>query len=259
LTLSPLKNLGIALGYGHHWLIRDDDSGADDSSFIAGAHYDLPTDTRLRASASRKIRIPSIRQLYETSSGDPNLKFEQSYNYEAGMTQQLPGNSEIGVTGFLNDVSNYIEQDNNNRFRNFAKYEFQGVEIMGQTYAVSDLMLRTSYTFLHSRDRSDSEGRDELQYRPKHKLAFEADYQFGYGFSGYLNVMHVADEYYYSRNQPLQKARLEEYTLLNMKLNYSLFNNKAMIYVGADNILDTNYQESVALPQAGRFVYTGAN
>ncbi|MBE0437429.1 MAG: hypothetical protein IBX56_16690 [Methylomicrobium sp.] len=55
---------------------------------------------------------------------------------------------------------------------------------------------------------------------PKLQLP-ETDYQFGYGFSGYLNVMHVADEYYYSRNLPLQKARLEAYTLLNMKLNYS--------------------------------------
>ena len=70
--------------------------------------------------------------------------------------------------------------------------------------------------------------------------------------------MHVADEYYYSRNLPLQKARLEAYTLLNMKLNYSFFNNQAAIYVGADNILDADYQESYALPQAGRFVYTGA-
>ncbi|MBU2571683.1 MAG: TonB-dependent receptor [Gammaproteobacteria bacterium] len=258
LTFSPIENLGIALGYGHHWLFRDDNSSADDSSFIAGAHYDLPTDTRLRASASRKIRVPSIRQLYDGNGGDPNLRFETSYNYEAGIMQQLPGRTQIGVTGFLNDVENFIERDNDGFFRNFAKYEFQGVEIIGESRFIDDLLLRTSYTYLHSRDRSDTEGRDELQYRPKHKLAFETDYQFGYGFSGYLNVMHVADEYYYSRNLPLQKARLEAYTLLNMKLNYSFFNNQAAIYVGADNILDADYQESYALPQAGRFVYTGA-
>ncbi|WP_341327159.1 hypothetical protein [Methylotuvimicrobium sp. KM2] len=30
------------------------------------------------------------------------------------------------------------------------------------------------------------------------------------------------------------------------------------VYVGADNILDADYQETYALPQAGRFVYTGA-
>lgn len=97
---------------------------------------------------------------------------------------------------------------------------------------------------MHSRDRSDNEECDELQYRPQHKLAFETDYQFGYGFSGYLNVMHVADEYFYSRNLPLQKTRLEAYTLLNMKLNYSFFNDQAAIYVGADNIRDASYQES---------------
>ena len=196
--------------------------------------------------------------LSDIDNGDPNLKFEHAYTYEAGAIQQLPGNSEIGITGFLTDASNFIEKDNfSNIYRNFAKYEFQGMEVLAQTHAIEKLMLRTSYTFLHSRDRSDSEGRDELQYRPQHKLAFEANYQFGYGFSGYLNVLHVADEHYYSRTQPLQKAKLETYTLLNMKLNYNLYKDMAAIYVGADNILDTDYQESVGLPQAGRFVYTG--
>ncbi len=258
LTFSPLDNLGMALGYGHHWLIRDDGSGDDDSSFIAGAHYDLPTDTRLHVSASRKVKVPSINQLYDVKSGDPNLQFEHSYNYEAGAAQQLPGNSEIRITGFLTDVSNFIEKDFfTDIYQNFAKYEFQGMEILAQTYAIDNLMLRTSYTYLHSRDRSGELGRDELQYRPQHKFVFEANYDFGYGFSGYLNVMHVADEYYYSRTEPVQKAKLDPYTLLNMKLNYNIYKDMAALYVGADNILDTNYQESYGLPQAGRFVYTG--
>ena len=257
LTFSPIEHLGIALGYGHHWLLRDDDSGDDASTFVAGAHYDLPTDTRLHLSAARKIKIPSINQLYDVGSGDPNLQFEHSSHYEAGAVQQLPGNSEIRIAGFLTDVSNYIEKDNDGIFRNFARYEFQGIEIAAQTYAIDNLMLRTSYTFLHTRERFGGLGRDELQYRPQHKLTFEADYQFGYGFSGYLNVMHVAGEHYYSKNEPVQKAGLDPYTLLNMKLNYNFYRNHAAVYVGADNILDTDYQESVGLPQAGRFVYTG--
>ncbi len=169
----------------------------------------------------------------------------------------MPGNSEIKIAGFLTDVSNYIEKDNEGIYRNFAKYEFQGVEVMAQTYAIDHLMIRTSYTYLHSRERFGGLGRDELQYRPQHKLAFETEYQFGYGFSGYLNVMHVADEHYYSKNEPVEKAMLEPYTLLNMKLNYNIYQDMAQVYFGADNILDTDYQESVALPQAGRFVYTG--
>ncbi|MGR9046941.1 MAG: TonB-dependent receptor domain-containing protein [Gammaproteobacteria bacterium] len=82
----------------------------DASTFVAGAHYDLPTDTRLHLSAARKIKIPSINQLYDVSSGDPTLQFEHSFHYEAGAVQQLPGNSEIRIAGFLTDVSNYIEK-----------------------------------------------------------------------------------------------------------------------------------------------------
>ncbi|MGR8932254.1 MAG: TonB-dependent receptor plug domain-containing protein [Gammaproteobacteria bacterium] len=146
LTFSPIEHLGIALGYGHHWLLRDDDSD-DASTFVAGAHYNLPTDTRLHLSAARKIKIPSINQLYDVGSGDPTLQFEHSFHYEAGAVQQLPGNSEIRIVGFLTDVSNHIEKDNDGIFRNFAQYEFQGIEIAAQTYAIDNLMLRTGYTF----------------------------------------------------------------------------------------------------------------
>lgn len=59
---------------------------------------------------------------------------------------QLPGRTQIGVTGFLNDVENFIERDNDGFFRNFAKYEIQGVEIIGEFRFIEDLMLRTSYT-----------------------------------------------------------------------------------------------------------------
>ncbi|MGR9046940.1 MAG: hypothetical protein ACU83N_16790 [Gammaproteobacteria bacterium] len=99
------------------------------------------------------------------------------------------------------------KKNNDGIFRNFAQYEFQSIEIAAQTYAIDNLMLRTGYTFLHSRERFGGLGRDELQYRPQHKLAFEADYQFGYGFSGYLNVMHEADEYYYSKDAPRKKSQ----------------------------------------------------
>ncbi|MGR9046939.1 MAG: hypothetical protein ACU83N_16785 [Gammaproteobacteria bacterium] len=56
---------------------------------------------------------------------------------------------------------------------------------------------------------------------------------------------------------PVKKAKLPPYTLLNIKLNYNFFRDLAAVYVGADNILDTDYQESIGLPQAGRFAYTG--
>ncbi len=40
--------------------------------------------------------------------------------------------------------------------------------------------------------------------------------------------------------------------------NRTLFNDRLNLYVGADNLLDKDYEESFALPQAGRTIYGGA-
>ncbi len=53
------------------------------------------------------------------------------------------------------------------------------------------------------------------------------------------------------------KAKLEDYTLVNIKLNQRLLAGKVTVYVGADNIFDQNYETSYGFPLAGRFIYGG--
>ncbi len=87
--VSPFQNFGVVLGYGHHWLNKKEGSNNDDGSYLAGVHYDVLKDTRLKGSFARKIRFPTIRQLYEKEYGNPDLTTERSYNYELGVEQGL--------------------------------------------------------------------------------------------------------------------------------------------------------------------------
>jgi outer membrane cobalamin receptor len=55
----------------------------------------------------------------------------------------------------------------------------------------------------------------------------------------------------------VQKAKLADYALVNVKLAQALLDRKVTLYLGADNLFDQNYETSYGLPQAGRFVYGG--
>jgi vitamin B12 transporter len=255
--ITPIKNLGFVLGYGHYWL--DKDEGNDnDGGFLIGTYYDISTSTRIRGSVARKIRFPSLRQLYEEESGNPDLTTEESYNYELGLEQRLPRNSKISLVGFLEDVKNYIEKDEaTDTFQNNDKYRFQGIELTAETGAIKNLLLRAGYTYLDTEDKSPGTEKDELQNRPKHKLTFESKYDFNFGFSAYMNVIYVADQVFYSKKTPLLKKSLNDYVLVNIKLDQTLFKGKADLYVGVDNLFDVDYEQSYGFPQAGRFIYGG--
>jgi outer membrane cobalamin receptor len=72
-----------------------------------------------------------------------------------------------------------------------------------------------------------------------------------------MNVMHIADQVYYSRTTPVRKRNLDDYTLVNLKLDQAFLNGKLDVYLAADNIFDEDYEQSYGLPQAGRFIYGG--
>jgi len=262
--VNPLDQSGITLGYGHHWFDKTDNGSDDEGSFLIGAYYDVLKDTRIRASAARKIRFPSIKQLYDADAGNPDLTTEKSMNYELGFDQNLPKNSRLSVTGFWIDVDDYIEKISvNGVYKNLNndEYRFKGIELTAETRCIQNLMLRAGYTWMDSEDRSTGSVRDELQHRPEQKITLEAGYDFGSGLSVYASLMHVADQYFYSDSTTLtppdNKKQLNDYTVVNLKLSQSLVENTLTLYVGADNLFDEDYEESYGSPREGRTLYAG--
>ncbi len=124
---------------------------------------------------------------------------------------------------------------------------------------VKNLLLRAGYTYLDTKDKSPNTERDELQYRPRHTLTFEGKYTFPFGLSPYANIIYVADQVFYSRTSPLEKRSLNDYVLVNLKLDQALLKGKANLYIGVDNLFDVDYEQSYGFPQAGRFIYGGVS
>ena len=256
--VSPFDRFGLVFGCSQHWFDKDAGGSDDQNGFLVGAHYDVFENTRLRASAARKIRFPSIRQLYEESTGDPNLKPEKSNNYELGIDQRVFEHTTLSLTGFYIEVQDYIEKDDTtDKFKNNQEYRFQGVELTAETRSVKNLLLRAGYTFMDTRDKSANTQKEELQYNPQHKLTIESQYVFGCGLAAYASVRHMADQYYYSRTTPYQKRKLNDFTVVDLKLDQAFWQKRMHLYLGVDNLFDRNYEEAYGFPRPGRTVYAG--
>jgi vitamin B12 transporter len=115
------------------------------------------------------------------------------------------------------------------------------------------------YTYLDAYDQSPDNSGVRLQYRPRHKASAEGYWKFTHSWSLYTGVLYVADQIANSRTDPVEQLNLGEYTVVDVKLNWQVPTTTASLYVGVDNVLDENYEESYAFPQSGRFTYAGAS
>jgi iron complex outermembrane receptor protein len=232
--------------------------GAD--AWTAGAYYDVRHDTRVRASAARKFRFPTISQLYDPNGGNPALSTETANAYELGLEHTIRTSARVGLTLFRTDVSNYIERPTRGApFANFSAYRFTGVEVTVGVRPTPALLVRTTFSYLDAQDRSPGAPRSELQYRPRQRATAEARYAFAFGLDASASVLYVGDQYYYTRQAPVLQARLPSYTLAAVRLAQRVPGTLLELELGSDNLFDSHYVQEYGYPLAARRVYGGVS
>ncbi|OEU75243.1 MAG: hypothetical protein BA874_11015 [Desulfuromonadales bacterium C00003068] len=258
--VNLLDNLGMVLGYGYHWQNRDTGNDEDTYSYMMGLYYDVAASSRIKLSHARKIRFPSIKQLYG-SGGDADLEAEETLHYELGLEQQLSANTMLSINGFINDASNFIEKDDSDINQNNDEYFFHGFEVALDNRQFDNLLLRLSYSYLESEDRSSSSEKHQLQNRPRDRVTFETFYDFAWGMSTQASVIYVANQYFYDADgkDELEQKRAPAYTLVDVKVSQALLNEALELYLGANNLFDEDYEQSYGYPQPGRNVYAGVS
>ena len=251
--------MGVVAGYAHDWLGKDSAGTTDAGSWSAGAYFDARPGTRLRAAAARKVRFPTISQLYDPDRGNPDLHDERANEYELGIEQALPGRSSVSLTAFRTDVHGFIERPSRDEpLRNFEAYRFDGIELLAETRAVERLSLRAGYSFMDTKDRSSGGAAADLQYRPRHKVTLESRYAFTTGTELRFSLMHMGGQVFYSRNEPVQQADLPDYTLAALRVAQRIPGTGARLYAGAENLFDERYEDEYGYPQPSRQLYIGA-
>jgi vitamin B12 transporter len=256
--VRPLERLGLVAGIG---VAQQDRSSARDTDYTyrLATTYDLTPATLIRLQHARQLRFPSLRDLYRTDGGNPDLKTEQTMHYELGIEQQLSFfDSRIGAAIFQIDAENFITRNNTtNLLDNLDQSRTRGFELFASAKPVPDFFVRTGYTYLDARNLSQGAAVDTIQHVPEHKVTLDTSYRFTTGLTATLSCMRVMNNYTTNDTNTAFK-NVGDYSIVNVGLSQEVLGGKGALFARVHNLFDANYQDSYGFNQAGRTFFAGA-
>lgn len=260
LTLDP------AVRYDHHSTF-----GGTTNPRLA-AIYRMNPSWKLSASAARSFRAPTLVDLYFSSHdpffpqfdfvGNPNLKPEKAWAYDAGTRFAPVDGFETGISGFFTRITDRITSVDTNgdgnvdTVQNGPTAEVSGVEM--DAHAVTGpFRHHATYTYQRAEGTSPTDTHFvELRLTPRHT----ANYRLVWEAPGKLEVTNTVQ--YVSRQFGLDNRAgtvLPPYAVWNVRLEQPI--GPVRLYAGIDNITNRLYAESITfgipVPQPTRLYYGG--
>lgn len=246
----PTTRLGTAVGAAVNVQERPGGDTETEPTWLAGVTFDATGVLRLHASATRKIRVPSIDQLFNTSTGNPELRSERANGIEVGAAYRLDATSTIGVSAFTTHARDFIERIGGRPFENQDRYRFRGAELTMQTARIPRLDLRGAYSYLHSVGGSDGARRD-LQGRPRHRGSLEWAWSPIAASTVRGAVYQTGSQFFDSRGADSVQMRADDYTLVDVGFTQRLTRRFDLAF-DVTNLFDRLYDQSYGLPREGR-------
>ena len=227
----------------------------------AGTVYRLSEATTLRGSVGRAFRMPYLYSLYATTEcppgklnyGNPDLKPEYVIGYELGVDQKIGEDLVLRLTGFYNDVTDYMDTarihatKKNNKWSNIDEAKTAGVELEGECKLTSDLSLFANYTYLDTEIKkyknppfypsSKYEG-NELTDQAQNKVNFGVTYNNPELLTASLKCRYVG-----SRWDDLENTnKLDSYLTADLLL-YREMTDFLELSFEINDLLDESWQE----------------
>ncbi|MBN2419129.1 MAG: TonB-dependent receptor [Deltaproteobacteria bacterium] len=245
------------------------DLRGDDDSFngVLGITYGFTDKTKLHVSVAKKSRFPNQKELYssylDTSIPNPNLKKEQSINYEAGITSDLPFESNVGFTLFYADIKDLITEttiydpvlDEDLDFNdNIGKSTFKGIELSFNTAYFDSNDIKLSYVYTDAENNTPGRGSDYIPETPEHQLRITDNITFNEYFSVFLKARYDKGQMEDTMSEGW--LELDDYWVFDAKGMFQV-TKSTQVYLTVKNILDENYSTSYGFPREGRNVHLG--
>ena len=270
-SYNQRKNI-LAQEYGTHYLtgarnvLYDFPTGNDSAfDFKGGLVFKPAENQNITLSASKRSRFASQKERYSSRFGgqvpNPDLKSEYSIAYDLTYTGKVLDNKlQYEVSGFINDVTNAIYEltvgvDSSGRNiiynTNLGKALYQGFEA-GVGYApIKYFSFGANYSFIEMKDQTQNSNL-KLTNVPKYKLVGFATISI----PEIRTKLHLNTETYGKRYLNSQGDEAPDFTLVNTKLNVTLYKGLEFNF-GVNNLLDRNYYWASGWPQAGRNFISG--
>lgn len=242
-------NLGL---YGQYQLslgnnsfvagVRNDDNeqyGEQTTGNLAYG-YQITDSTKVVASWGTAFKAPTFNELYWPGYGNPDLKPEESENYELGFKYNL-NNVSAELSAFRNKVDQLIGFGPNFVPENIDEALIKGVELNASAQLLS-WDVSANYTWL---DPKDQETEKVLSYRAENSAAINADNRWG-DFSLGFTVRGQDSVYTNGSNT----SELDGFGLLDIRAAYQATAN-LQLQLKVDNALDKDYQLTSGYRQDG--------
>jgi vitamin B12 transporter len=193
------------------------------------------TDTKLKGSYGTGFKVPSLFDLYDKFTGNPNLAPETSRNWDIGFEQAFwDRRVSLGSTYFNNHFDNLIQYSfSTYKVQNISQAFAEGVENFVQVNPLENLGFRGNYTYTHTEDLTTGQ---RLIRRPVNKGSFEANYRFLENADVNLTILMVGEK------NDIGGTRVPGYVLVNLGGGYQI-NDNFRLFARIDNIFDKHNQE----------------
>ena len=211
-----------------------------------------------RLSIGRKIRFPTLRELFDPIQGNPDLRPEATVTYEIGhQISRSWGYAALNL--FRSDVSDLIETGGTGgdplEFRNLQDATFQGVEVATGVEPFAWLRLDVNYTFLDA-SASDTvilrNGESAVQHKPENRfngiLQLVLPWQFLFRMEG----LYTSDQL----EQFGSDVYVDPFGLWNVQLSRPIV-PWLTAFAGCDNLLDADWEQKLGVPGGGATAVRG--
>ena len=225
--------------------------------------YAVTPTTRVRTSAGRAFRAPSLFELFGNvvfhgpipGLPNPDLEPEHITSFDAGIQHEVSRAFRAEMNVFHNDMTDLIQltispQRDHFDWVNVAEARSTGLELVANGDATSWLGYYANYSYTDSEDRATG---NALALVPRHKV--NAGLQLGaelgsWGLTGSIDQRWVGTRTQSSQGIPVL---LDEYARTDLAL-YLRPNNDLRVGIHVLNVMDADYQETAASPTLGRIV-----
>jgi vitamin B12 transporter len=254
-NVAPLPRTHFTLGYSRHWFVRDQDDVHPEHQWMTGIAYDVLETLKVDGSYGRKVRFPTLQELFDAAKGNPNLVPEQSEDYEANVTWKMAPASTLQLTGFHNRVNNFIQNDNTTQKFTNRDELIQGTQLALNTRLDPSFLLKAAYTYLDTRDETND---TRVDFRPRHVVALEGDYWPTPEWQIHALLTVVMDQVVTATNNPFRQQHLPDYGLVGLRVARYFPAYGLKVYAGADNLTNTRYEFAPGFPAPGATYLVGA-
>ncbi|KHT37050.1 TonB-dependent receptor [Pectobacterium carotovorum] len=245
--------------------------------------WNVADDWTVKGGVSTGYKAPSLAQLHNGVSGvggngttstigNPNLKPEESTNFETGVYYANPADVKANITGFVNHYKNAIDSvelnSSTGTYRNIGKARTQGVELATSfPVVVPDITLALNYTYTHSEQIGGNNPGAALTTTAKHMANARLNWKIDEQWNSWLAAEYRAKTPRFTTNytnlNAAQKlvyddrgADLKSWTVVNLGTSYKL--TKDVTLNGTvNNLLDKDFSQVQAYASGRNTYYAG--